>query len=348
MEDDLRDYNFSFKDKLQDIVAKIKMASDLTITYEDFEPLTIKSHFQEYLKQISPAERNRYLTAKLQNYLYNILVDSSLEFNDALSSLDGSSSGSISNRQEMANYDDRWSRSKFYQQLTQHNHGQGYQDPDWLVIKQVSDSWQVTKNDLTLLVKAARDLAQPEEHLFPGKLVSLKMPPNLVEHGLYIAVGDAGSTKATDSDSEYTVTQLYFNVCSEGALSLLDNFTQQLNAVKIPFNFQVAYAETDFDRLDAAENQAFFQSEIPFFCQFLAPGLGLAEKPRAPNFERENIGQHYCGLIAQAIVAIWQQHLMDTDKFEYVLEYLSKAGVDIERIYLNPHGSVAKSLKRIR
>ena len=76
--------------------------------------------------------------------------------------------------------------------------------------------------------------------------------------------------------------------------------------------------------------------------------MGLAEKPRAPNFERENIGQHYCGLIAQAIVAIWQQHLMDTDKFEYVLEYLSKAGVDIERIYLNPHGSVAKSLKRIR
>ena len=83
---------FSFQDKLQDLVAKIEMASDLTITYEDFEPLVVKSHFQEYLKQISLAERNRYLKAKLQKYIYSIFLSNcSPESNRAWLSLDDSS-----------------------------------------------------------------------------------------------------------------------------------------------------------------------------------------------------------------------------------------------------------------
>ena len=356
MPGDLAIHNFSFQQKLQDIVAKIEIASDLTITYEEFEPLKISSHLQEYLTQISLVDRDQYLAAKLQRYLYSIfIIDLKPESNATLSTINDAESDDQSDRQEVANYVKKWSRTKFYQQLTHHNHGRGYNDPNWLVIKQAGDYWHVTKNNLTLHIKPERHLAQPQEELSPGKLISLKMPPNLVDHGLYIAVGDAGTTKTDNSEQKFTITQLYFNVSSEGALHLLDNLTQKLNAIRIPFDFNLAYDETEFDHLDAAvlefkssdfdliypivktiyqANQTYFQSEIPFFCQLLAPGLGLAEKPRSSNFERENIGQHYCGIIAQALVKIWQQNnLSQSEKLNYVLNYLSEAGIDIERLY---------------
>ncbi len=353
-------YNSNFKQKLQDIIAKIQIASDLTITYQDYKPLEVESHLQEYLKQLPLTERNQYLAAKLQRYLYSIFSnDLKPESNATWSTINDAESDDESDRQEIANYVKKWSQTKFYQQLRQNNHGRGYNDPNWLVIKQAGDYWQVTKNDLTLQIKSEEHLTQPEEELSPGKLVSLKMPPNLVDHGLYIAVGDAGTTKTDDSGQKFTITQLYFNVNSQGALHLLDNLTQKLNAIKIPFNFNLAYDETEFDHLDAAVlefkssdfdliypivqttyqvNQNYFQSETPFFCQLLAPGLGLAEKPRSPNFERENIGQHYCGIIAQALVKIWQQNdLVAIEKLNYVLNYLSKAGIDLEHLYLNPN-----------
>ena len=353
-------YNSNFKQKLQDIVTKIQIASDLTITYQDYEPSEVEPHLQEYLKQLPLTERNQYLAARLQKYLYSIFSnDLKPESNDTLSTINDAESDDQSDRQEMANYVKKWSQTKFYQQLTQNNHGRGYNDPNWLIIKQAGDYWHVTKNNLTLHIKPERHLTEPEEELSPGKLVSLKMPPNLVDHGLYIAVGDAGTIKTGDSEPKFTITQLYFNVNSEGALHLLDNLTQELNAMKIPFNFNVAYDETEFDHLDAAvlefkssnfdliypivktiyqANQTYFQSEIPFFCQLLAPGIGLAEKPRSPNFERENIGQHYCGIIAQALVEIWQQNdLVGIDKLDYVLNYLSETGIDIDHLYLNPN-----------
>ena len=351
---DLVTHNFSWKQKLQDIGAKIQISSDLTITYQDYEPLEIDEHLKEYLQQISPADRDRYLAVKLQQYLYDIF-SSTPEIEDNLAV----EMKSELEDKEMANYVNKWSRTKFYQQLKQHNHGQGYSDPNWLVIKQEADYWQVTKNDLTLKIKPEKHLAEPLQELQPGKLVAIKMPSNLVDHGMYIAVGDAGSTNSQNSPEEFTTAQLYFNVNPDGAILLLDNLTQKLNAIKIPFDFKLAYDEADFDDLDAMvldiksndfelaysvvkiiyqDNKNYFQPEIPFFCKFLAPGLGLAEKPRSPNFERENIGQHYCGIIAKALVELWQKNsLASTNKLDYILNYLSKVGVDLENLHLNPN-----------
>lgn len=351
MQSDLATDNFSFQEKLEDIVTKIEIASDLTITYEEFEPLKVRPYLKEYLQQISLLERNKYIAAKLQRYLYVIFTV------DLQPELDATAQPS--DRQEVANYVKKWSRKRFYQQLAQNNHGQGYNDPDWLVIEQVGDYWQVTKNNLTLNIKPERHLAEPLEQLSPGKLVSLKMPPNLVDRKLYIAVSDAGSVNAADSAQDPTIIQLYFNVSSEGALRLLDDVTAKLNAIKIPFDFKVTYDEKKFDSLDATvlefnssdfdlihpivndiyqANQTYFKSETPFFCQNLAPGLGLAEKPRSPNFPRENMGHHCCGILAQALVELWQQNnLSQPEKLDYVLNYLSEAGVDIERLYLNPN-----------
>jgi sarcosine oxidase delta subunit len=340
---DLVTHQSNFKQKLEDVIENLQITPDLTISYRDREPVTIESHLHGYLNQISLVDRNRYLATKLQKYLYSIFSSDSQPQNTKAD-------------QETTNYVNKWSRTKFYQHLLQRNQGKGYSDPNWLVVKQEANYWQVTKNDLTLHIQLEKHLAEPREELHPGELVAIKMPPNLVDRGFYIAVGDSGTVNVADSP-EKGITQIYFNVNAAGALVLLDDLTRELNAREISFDFKVAYDEAQFDNLDSAvlnfqsrdfellypvvnnayqKNQSYFQSKVPFFCQPLAPGLGLAEKPRSPTYQQKNIGQYYCGMIATAIVEKWQEDGLTENKLADVLNYLSLAGLDINHLYLNP------------
>lgn len=357
--DDLVIYKDDCRQKFEDIVENLQITADLTINYRDREPVIIADRLQEYLKQISPVDRNQYLAAKLQNYLYDIF-SRDLQLDESFGSeiSNGTAAKDLGDRQEVANYVNKWSRTKFYQQLVQNNHGEGYSDPNWLVVKQEADYWHVTKNDLTLHIEPEKHLVESRQ-LQLGQLVVIKMPSNLVDRGFYIAVGNSGSLDV-EKCSDDIITQMYFNVSSKGAVQLLDHLTRELNAIAIPFNFRVAYDETQFDHLDAVvldikssdfelvypivktieqKNQHYFRPKIPFFCLPLSPGWGLAEKPRSPKFEQENIGQHYCGIIATAIVDRWQQKSPTGNKLADVLNYLSLAGVDIEHLYLNPDSS---------
>ena len=352
--------NAHFWQKLRDIISEIYITPE-EIIHPDYEPAIIPKHYQEHLKQISSGDRDRasplhrrdrYLTSKLKKYLYdicsgNLQLKQNSGFQGANLNLD--------TQQQMTNYASKWSETKFYRQLIQHNHSQGYEDRDWLVVKQEAESWRITKDGLTLQINPQQHIVDNSQ-LQTGQMVSVKMPPNLVDRGFYIAIGEAGSINMCNSASDVTVVELYFNVASETALLLLDRFTEQINFLKIPFNFKIAYNETDFDRFDAVvlelkssdlpelrpilkniyrENQACFQPEIPFFCKAIALGLGLAEKPNCSSTEPENIGQHLCGTIAKAMMD-WQEE-SGTNKFDYVLNHLSIAGVDFKHLYLNPN-----------
>ncbi|MGL5834471.1 MAG: T3SS effector HopA1 family protein [Waterburya sp.] len=393
---DLATQQLKFKQQLENVVAQIAITSDFTISYEDLEPLAVSSRLKEYLNQITPQDLNRYLAAKLQRYIYNIFTTKvSLKSQNSLlkEAIKENNSESLP-KTDYVNKVNKWSKTKFYQELTQNNHGQGYEDPGWLVVKQVNDHWHVTKNDLTLQIQP-KHLVEPSAELSPGKLISLKMPPSLVERGIYIAVGEVGSPGSSNEVSlgeDFTMNQLYFNVGTGGALCLLDSLTRKLNQVRVPFDFRINYNETEFDRLDVVvlefkssdydliysivqttyqDHQAYFRPEIPFFCKFLAPGLGFAEKPQlrspkrlapkglgaplrppggasmgvaqSPIKTQENIGQYYCGIIALALVELWQQESLiknnlnnqPNNKLNYVLNYLSAKNVDIEHLYLN-------------
>jgi hypothetical protein len=363
---DIAAHQLELKQQLENIVAKVAIAPDFTITYEDFEPSEVLPRLKEYLNQIAPIERNRYLADKLKRYLYTIFITK------VSSESQNSKKEENSPNLPQTNYANKWSKTKFYQELTQNNHGQGYEDRDWLVIKQVDDYWHVTKNELTLHIQP-RHLIEPSTELSPGKLVSLRMPPSLVERGIYIAVGEAGSANKINNtnnpnevgcaEDSTIMNQLYFNVRTGGALCLLDNFTQKLNQARVPFDFRINYDEEKFDKLDAVilefqsadsepiysvvktayqNHQACFCPEIPFFCKLLAPGLGFAEKPRSggfassPKVPEENIGQHLCGIIALALVEEWQQDNLPENKLNHVFNHLSEMGVNIEHLYLNP------------
>ncbi len=334
--------------KIQDTLAKIEIKSEFAIAYSGYETLTIPANYHEHLKTITPQERDRYLAVKLQNYLYDIYLNFKPKQN---SQPDIPSS-------QMANYVDKWSETKFYQRLTQANCGTGYRDPGWLVIGQQADRWQVTKSGLILQIDSGQHLGDPTQKLAIDQVVALKLPHNLVDHGRYIAVGNAGLPGADN----VTVAQIYFNVSAEGALLLLANLTQKLNSRQISFAFKIAYDETDFERLDAAilefnstdfaqlssilkeiyeSNHTYFQPNIPFFTKHLGwLGIGLAEKLHAKSdSEVENIGQHHCGIIAQALLSVWQENKLNLHQLDYVLDYLLQRGVDTQYPYLNDNSS---------
>ena len=315
-----------FANRLQDAIAKIDIAPDLQITYSDYPPLMIAKQYQNWIQQMSPKARDRYLTVKLQQYLYAIFNGDLKPKSDRDRTANADSLLDCDEPQAMVNCADRWYETKFYSQLTQHNHSRGYKDPGWLLIGKTGNCWQVSKNALTLNIDPQQDLNPSTTELQIGQTVAINMPPNLIDRGVYIAVGDAGSPNS--SNPRNCVVQLYFNVNSQTALLLLDSLTQQLNYLEVPFEFKTPYGEHNFARADAAileftskdwhkiqpviksiylKNQAGFQLETPFFCKRLHSGLGLSEKPFMPFDERlKNIGHYYCRVAAEAIVNLWK------------------------------------------
>jgi hypothetical protein len=156
---DLANQQLKFKQQLESVVAKIAIASDFTISYGDLEPVVVESRLKDYLNQIATEDLNRYLAAKLQKYIYYIFT-THLGSESQDSSLKEANSDSLP-KTDYVNNANKWSKTKFYQELLQNNHGQGYEDPNWLVTEQINDRWHVTKNDLTLHIQPRQENSYP-------------------------------------------------------------------------------------------------------------------------------------------------------------------------------------------
>ena len=342
----------NFARRLPEVLAEIAIESDYSIVYKDHQPIVVDDRYRAYLQQIDSQEGDRYLTTKLQNYLYAI-------FNGELKAKEEG------DRQTIVNQADEWYTSKFYHQLVECNHGRGYEDSGWLVVRQERQYWQVSKEGLTVYIDPEKDLFDSTLAQI-GSTISVIMPANLVDRGLYIAIGDAGSVNRPDI-AETTLLQLYLGIKAHGAPNLLSLLTQELNSLKIPFDFKLAYREADYERVDAAvlefvssdweklqpiikniylENRSYFTTKIPFFCLPLANGLGLAEKPNDMFENRlENLGRQYCRLIAKAIVNTSKQtNPKHKNNYRNTLYYFNQLKADINKIYLNPTSNTVYKL----
>ena len=342
----------NFQQRLSDAIAKIKITDDLSIIYPDYPTLSAPIHHHRYLQQITEAERDRYLIHKLQRYLYNIFMERVVLPEQTLAK------DELGETTQAVNCGDRWYETEFYQQLVRSNHGRGYSDPNWSIVYQSEAYWQVTKNGLTINIDPKQHLIEPATALKLGDTTSIKLPPNLIDHGYYIAVGDAGSVSDRRSTPQQTILQLYFNVDASTALKLLDSLTQQLNILKISFDFRLSYREADFPNPDAAilefcdrdwlqlqpivkkihlDYCRGFKSQIPFFCRMITSGIGLAEKPFLETDELYiNLGDRYCQLVAQAIVTMLKiGKTEEVEKVKIVLQNLSQQQ-ELAKLYLNP------------
>ena len=343
----------SFQQRLEDIITKIKIGHNLSIAHPDYPTVSVPDNYYPYLQQMSESQRDRYLIHKLQRYLYDICMDRKVLYDSI------SDNGVKETESSVVNRGDRWYETEFYRQLVRSNHGQGYSDPEWSIVDRSQPYWLVTKEGLTLYIDPKYHLVESTANLNIGDIISIKLPANTVERGYYIAVGDGGKVSHRHSTPEQTILQLYFNTDSSTALQLLQFLTQQLNELKIPFDFRLPYREANFARADAAMLEFCdrdwqqlqpivkhiylsyghgFKSEIPFFCCPITSGVGLAEKPFLEiNESNNNLGKRCCHNLALTIVKAQQnEKLKEAERVRFIIENLSEQQTNLSVIHLNP------------
>jgi hypothetical protein len=172
-----------------------------------------------------------------------------------------------------------------------------------------------------------------------------------------MAVGNAGAENHKHSSEPPQLVRVYFSLTPEGAVAVMANLTQHLNAISMPFTFKVLYNPGDYNRYDSGvlyfdkqdyqlvrevlqkvyiENKSHFQSEIPLFTKLLAPGLGLAEEPDSKFATQESFGMNRCQIVANGLLEAWHQGDDSPEaKMKAIFQHFSLLELDWQRAYLN-------------
>ncbi len=347
---------------LTDIVNQIEFSSDFCITHAKYQPWQLPAETVTRYQQLPSDIQNQYLRMRLCDFLYGIYFDGSLK--TALAP----EVDSVDMQQHLENKTYLEVDQEFYQRLHTSNHGKGYFDPGWLVLKEENDnSLAVTKNSLTLYIKRDRHLQLAEQSARVGDRVKILFPSNQIESAYYIAIANAGFQGNSNPDKENKLVSVYFNLSSEGAVAVMDSLTQQLNAISpkarhgviaLPFSFKVLYNPADYDCYDSGilsldqreyptiypllqsiylKHQSCFQPEVPLFTKVLAPGLALAEEPTQKFFEQDNFGRNRCQIVTNGLLVARQKgDESPQGRIAEIREQFSLMGIDLQHLYLNP------------
>lgn len=340
---------------LLDIASNIEIQSNFCIRHPKYQPFALQSKIAERFRQNSPALQHKYLALLLRNFVHGIYYNGSLQTTLSLSS-DVAHDLPQKNLESYSILEMDW---QFYELLHTSNHGIGYFDPDWQLLRREPDgSIAVSKGGLTLYVEYNHNLEPSTPTAKVGDLINIWMPKNRLQNGFYIALSNVGQDLQTNPDTDLGAGRIYFNVTPMGALALMDSLTQQLNAAAIPFSFQVLHNRAAYGRYDSgvlsferedypavrkvlrsvyAEHQSHFHTEIPLFTKFLAPGLSLAEELSQKFAAQESFGMNRCQIVANALLEVWQQNNDSTDqRMKAIDSHFTRLGIDLQRPYLNP------------
>jgi hypothetical protein len=334
--------NTKLEQTLTEIASNIEIHSDFRITDPEYDPIELPTAIKERFQQLPESARDTYLQVKLQTLIYDLYHHYSSDTQKV---------------DKLENQAIKWSKSEFYHQLRINNHCDGHFEPDWLIIGTTEEGFlQVRKNDLTLHIRSDRHLLPSQQNAIVGDIVAVKMPPQLVESGYYIAVGSNGSIN--DLYCDRTIVDVYFHVNADGALALMDRLTVELNKIAIPFHFKVLYYPDAYQWCDGAllsfsrddyclvepiladiyrQTQSYFQPQIPLFTKYLAPGLALAERPLVDGSLEKTRARYCCQLVAEGLINAWKaQELTPEEKLPYIYARFKRAEIDLAQPYLNP------------
>jgi thiamine kinase-like enzyme len=329
---------------LNDLICNIRIQANGHIVHLNCISLEPLEHFVNF-HRLPQHLQQQFLRMQLRNCLYDIYFSG-----EALSRSISVTSTTTSTK-KLENNTLRGLNLKFYQQLEANNCGKGYLEPGWQVLRQELDSsWVIQKAGLTVHVSPNEypDVFSP----FPGEPIELRLPAGRIEAEFYIAVGDAGWVS-----EEIPVVELCFNISPEGAVQLMRHFTEQLNALRLPFSFKVLIDPETYGRLDAAILQiaqshykivhsvlqsiyptvsSYLQAGVPLFMKPLGPGVGLAEEPQN---EPADFGMHRFQLVADALLMVRQMgDESPENRLRAIQQQFTQHGIDWQRPYLNPHG----------
>jgi len=334
---------------LEDIVAKVEIRSDFSVRHPDYKPLELTSEAIARFQKMSEQMQQKYLSLQLRSFLYGIYYSGSMRQTLALDTEENNLPLDLENDTVLG------VDLEFYNRIHTSNNGQGYFEPEWLILKEEEDgSLAVTKGGFKLHIDRDKHLQANEQDAEVGDTVAIKMPKNCVQNGFYVSVGNA---RVNLNQENSTLVRIYFNLTPDGAVGIMDSLTQQLNEQNIPFDFKVLYNPKDYQRHDSGvlyfekssyqqvhqvlqqiyqEHQQHFKEEVPLFTLQLAPGLALAEEPDIKFTERESFGMNRCQIIANGLLKAWYQEKNSSDeKMQCIIEQFSGLGIALDHTYLN-------------
>jgi hypothetical protein len=135
--------------------------------------------------------------------------------------------------------------------------------------------------------------------------------------------------------------------------------TTGLNAINVPFTFNVLHNPLNYERYDSGflrinkdsyeliwpvlqaahtENKSQFKNQVPMFTKLIAPGLGLAERPEYEFRFMDDFGMNRCQIVANALLEAHKNGDESKEaRMKYILQHFENLGIDLERPYLNPN-----------
>lgn len=335
----------NYQQTLSEIVEKIEINRDFTVSHPDYPPLQLSPELIVRFQQMPPLLQEKYAIDRLQNYLYDLyFTHSSISIQEI--------ELAAQNPAQIANNTINGVDVDFYRQLQQTNSGTGYLDPDWQIIAETeADELIVVKDGLHLHINPDRHLPEQLHQATIDEIVPIYLPPSLVGKDTYIIVGNAGTPDRSSS------IQIYFNFTPDAALAISRHLTPTLNKLGIPFQFAILHHPDLFYRYDGGTlwlsqsgyiaiqtvlaeiyqtHQAEFSPAVPLFTKQLAPGLSLAEVPDTPG----TFGMQRCELLATALFsAIECERTSPVEKLQAIDRQLANADINPLQPYLNPTGS---------
>lgn len=340
---------------LEDIAKNVEIHSNFGICHPNYKPLRLPEEVVSRFQELPLNLQHKFLDSQLCGFLYGLYYNGSL-----LTALNSNTESFDATRlQNLENDTFLGVDMGFYDRLHAGNGGTGYFDLGWQVMGEESDrTLAVRKNELTIYVERDRHLLPAQLTANLGDWVAIKMPRNIVQNGFYMAVGNLGLYSSSNPDSQKQLVRVYFNLSPEGAVAVMEQLTQQLNAVPIPFSFKALYNPKNYWRYDTAvlylekhnyatirqvlqsvyaEHQAHFGEEVPLFTKLMAPGLALAEEPNRKFSAQESFGLNRCQIVANSLLEARQQGNESMgNRMRSILDNFARQEIDLRHPYLNP------------
>lgn len=343
-------------DTLRAIASDIEISDNFCIRHPSFEKFALSSDVVARFQRNPVQLQQKYYALLLRNFIFGIYFNASLQ--NILSKPPSRVTGIYALHHNLENNSILGIDEELRAQLHEHNHGAGYYDSGWCVLRREPDaSLAVIKGGLTMYVDSNhiyKKTPAPKR----GDYISIWLPKNRLQNGYYIAVSNCGQPEY-GLFTDCRLSRIYFNITEAGAVPLIDSLTIALNEEKIPFSYHVLCHPAGFGRYDScilefqkqdyliirkilqtvySQHQSYFLPEIPLFTKFLAPGLGVAEQPQQNLAKNESFGMNRCQIIANALLKSWQQGKKSIEeKIQAIENNFNEAGIDLQHPYLNPN-----------
>ncbi|MBG1267504.1 T3SS effector HopA1 family protein [Nostoc sp. WHI] len=332
---------------LQELASQIEIESyNFVVIHPKFQQQKIPADVLAQLQKLPQNVQDEYLISLLQKLIFGIYYSGeSLLKKNQLTQINYE----IGLEDTPCEVD--W---EFCDKLHKNNYGKGSWNPNFRVLRQEADgSLAVEKKGITIHIQRDHHLRLEEQSAAIGDMVSIPRPSSHIRNQFYIAYGDLVYTWS------YPSVYIYFNFSPKGAVALMGHLTKQLNAIKIPFDFNALYNPSSYGRYNSgilrinkdsyevvrqvlqtvyAENESHFQTHVPIFTKVLAPGLALAERPEKEFRFLEDFGMNRCKIVANALLDAHNNSDESPEaRMKYIRQHFKDLEIDLESPYLNPN-----------